>query len=174
LGILWADRVPNIALLRSDGTIAWTISGLVHPQLRSEGVHELRHAIDVGMKANINACEMEASLKAMKKGDLQEAVQLFSGPFPQPEKPNPDGWAAPRLHGRALAHMGLKKWDAALADINAAIEAHQWVFNHKMPCRCQCVATLQLTRRPFSSNWGKRKRPKPRDSAQPMRPHRIP
>jgi len=146
LGLLSADRVPNIVLLRPDGTIAWTLSGLVHPQLKSEGVHELMNAINWGMKANINAYEMEASLKALKKGDCQEAVRLFSGPFPPPNKPNPDGWTSPRLHGRALAYMGLENWEAALADIDAAIEAHQRVFNNMKPCTCQCVAELLLTK----------------------------
>jgi hypothetical protein len=146
LGILSADRVPNIVLLRADGTIAWTLSGIVHPQLRSEGTGELMNVINRGMKANINAYEMEASLKALEKGDLQEAVRLFSGPFPPPERPNPDGWTAPRFHGRALAHMRLKNWEAALADIDAAIVAHEVVFNRKNPCRCQCVAKLRLTK----------------------------
>ncbi len=146
LGILWPDRVPNVVLLRSDGTIAWTLSGIVHPQLNSEGVNELMHVINLGMKANIHVYEMQASLNALKKGEFREAVQLFSGPFPPPERPNPDGWTAPRLHGRALAHMALKNWEAASADIAAAIETHQWVFNRKVPCTCQRVAELLLTK----------------------------
>jgi len=146
LGILWADRVPNIVLLRGDGTIAWTISGLVHPQLKSEGVGELRHVIDRAMKANIEVYEMEASLKALKKGKLEEAVRLFSGPLPPPKKPNPDGWTAPRLHGRALAYMGLKKWEAAQADIDAAIDVHQQRFNHAKLHPCDSMVEMRLTR----------------------------
>jgi hypothetical protein len=53
LGILSADRVPNIALLRPDGTIAWTLSGIVHPQVRSEGEGALQYGIQLGMKSNI-------------------------------------------------------------------------------------------------------------------------
>ena len=146
LGILSADRVPNILLLRSDGTIAWRLSGIVHPQLRSEGVGELLHVITRAMKANISALEMESSLKAFEKGELQEAVRLFSGPFPPEERPNPDEWTSPRLHGRALCHTELENWEAALADIDAAIEAHQWVFNAKKPCVCERVAQLRLTK----------------------------
>ncbi len=147
LGILWADRVPNIVLLRPDGTIAWTISGIVHPQLKSEGVGELGYVIELAMKANIDVYEMEGSLRALKQGEFQEAVQLFSGPFPPPKKPNPDGWTAPRLHGRALAYMGLKNWEAALADIDKAIEAHQKAFNHAAKLHpCDSMVEMQLTR----------------------------
>ena len=53
LGILSADRVPNIALLRPDGTIVWTLSGIVHPQVRSEGEGEWQYGIQLGMKSNI-------------------------------------------------------------------------------------------------------------------------
>lgn len=53
LGILSADRVPNIALMRPDGTIVWTLSGIVHPQVRSEGEGEWQYGIQLGMKSNI-------------------------------------------------------------------------------------------------------------------------
>jgi len=53
LGILSADRVPNIALMRPDGTIVWTLSGIVHPQIRSEGEGEWQYGIQLGMKSNI-------------------------------------------------------------------------------------------------------------------------
>jgi len=53
LGILSADRIPNIALMRPDGTIVWTLSGIVHPQVRSEGEGEWQYGIQLGMKSNI-------------------------------------------------------------------------------------------------------------------------
>ncbi|NNM29785.1 MAG: hypothetical protein HKO57_09690 [Akkermansiaceae bacterium] len=146
LGILSADRVPNVVLLCPDGSVAWKLSGLVHPQVRSEGIGETLHVISRAMKTNIDRFEMENSLGALENGDLDEAIRLFSGPFPTPERPSADGWTAPRLHGRAIAHMGLKNWDAALADLDAAIEAHQWAFNSRKPCPCQQVARLLLTR----------------------------
>ena len=157
LGILSADRVPNIALLRGDGTIAWTISGIVHPQLRSESIGELMHVIDVGMSANLNSCEMESAVKAMKQGKLQEALRLFSPPSqPSGRKPSFDEWSAPRFHGRALACMGLKNWEAALADIDAAIEAHQAVFNYGNPCTCPCVAEMRLVRATILDQLGRK------------------
>lgn len=46
---------------------------------------------------------------------------MFSGPFP-PEKDERYQWHGPRLHGRALANIGLKDWAAALTDIDAVIK----------------------------------------------------
>ena len=57
LGILSADRVPNIALVRPDGTIVWTLSGIVHPQVRSEGEGEWQYGIYLAMKSNIERYE---------------------------------------------------------------------------------------------------------------------
>lgn len=61
LGIRSPDRVPNMALLRRDGTIAWTLSGIVHPQLRNEGgeMGALFYAITKAMKINIRLCRMK-------------------------------------------------------------------------------------------------------------------
>ena len=155
LGVLSADRVPNIALLRPDGTLAWKLSGLVHPQVRSEGISETLNVITRGMKSNVDRYEMERSVRALEQGDHAEAVRLFSGPFPAPERPNPDGWWAPRLHGRAVAHMQLKDWESALADIDAAITAHEWVFNRKKPCVCHRVAELSSSRATILDQLGK-------------------
>ncbi|MFT6180375.1 MAG: hypothetical protein ACI9NQ_000824 [Paracoccaceae bacterium] len=57
LGILSADRVPNITLLRPDGRIVWMLSGIVHPQVRSEGEGEWQSGIHLGMKFNIERYE---------------------------------------------------------------------------------------------------------------------
>lgn len=51
--------------------------------------------------------------------------------------------------------MRLKNWEAALADIDAAIDAHQSVFNYGRPCTCQCVAELWLTRAAILEQLGK-------------------
>ncbi len=145
LGILSADRVPNIFLLRPDGTIAWSLSGIVHPQHKSEGIGELLHTIRRAMRANIEPLAMEQSFSVLKQGKFRDAARQFSGPFPA-GRPQHDGWLAPQLHGRALAHIGLKDWQNALSDIDAAIESHQWVFNSKKPCGCDRVATLLRTK----------------------------
>ena len=45
-----------------------------------------------------------------------------------------------------MAQMKLKNWETALADLDAAIVAHQRIFNAGQQCVCQRVAQLQLTR----------------------------
>jgi len=146
LGVLSADRVPNIVLLRPDGTIVWKLSGLVHPQVRSEGAGETLGVISRALKTQIDRYEIERSIAKLEQGDHGEAERLFSGPFKLPERPNHNGWTAPRFHGRALARIQLKRWDVALADLDTAIEAHQWVFNRKNPCVCHRVAELLFTK----------------------------
>ena len=146
LGVLSADRVPNIVLLRPDGTIVWSLSGLVHPQVRSEGIGETLGVISRALKTQIVRYEIERSIAKLELGDHDKAEQMFSGPFKPLERPNPNGWTAPRFHGRALARIQLKRWDAALVDIDTAIEAHQWVLNRKNPCVCHRVAELLFTK----------------------------
>ncbi|MBT7700646.1 MAG: hypothetical protein HN700_10155 [Verrucomicrobia bacterium] len=58
LGVLSPDRVPNMVLLNRDGTIAWTQSGIVHPQHRCE-VGELPHSIIKALEVNIRLCRMK-------------------------------------------------------------------------------------------------------------------
>ncbi|MGY8647704.1 MAG: hypothetical protein ACKVLL_10145 [Verrucomicrobiales bacterium] len=157
LGVLSADRVPNIVLLRPDGTIVWKLSGLVHPQVRSEGVGETLGVISRALKTQIDRYEIERSIVALEQGGHDEAARLFSGPFPPPEKPNPDGWTSPRFHGRALARIQLKRWEPALADLDAAIEAHESVFNRKNPCVCHRVAGLLLTKAKVLDQLGRSK-----------------
>ena len=92
----------------------------------------------------------------MKRGEFQEALRLFSPPQPSGKKPSADEWTAPRLHGRALAYVGLKNWQAALADIDAAIAAHQAVFNYAKPCTCQYVAEMRLVRATILDQLGRK------------------
>ena len=57
LGILSADRVPNEVLLHPDASVAWKLSGVVHPQLMSEGIGEWLGVISRAMEANIDRLE---------------------------------------------------------------------------------------------------------------------
>ena len=125
LGILSADRIPNVFLLRRDGTIAWHTSGFSY---KSDFGYPF--AIRLAMKVHIEVCDTELAYKALAGGNFEEAKRIFSGPF-LPEKDERYRWRAPRFHGRALAQMGLKDWEAALADIETAIEAHQVEFDRK-------------------------------------------
>jgi tetratricopeptide (TPR) repeat protein len=145
LGIVSADRTPNIFLLRPDGTVAWSLSGIIHPQHKSEGVNELVGAVSRGMKANIVTLAMAQSLSLLKQGKFQDAVKHFSGPL-QADRRDHDRWFAPQLHGRAVASIGLKDWKSALSDINAAIDSHDRRYNNNKPCSCHLSANLLRTK----------------------------
>jgi len=145
LGILSADRMANIFLLRPDGTVAWSLSGIIHPQHKAEGIGEFLHSVSRGMSANLEQLGMALSLDVLKQGKYQDAVKQFSGPLPA-DRPAPDTWIAPQLHGRTIAYMGLKDWNNALSDIDAAILAHERVSNYKNPCPCDHVAKMLCTK----------------------------
>ena len=125
LGLLSSDRIPNVFLLRRDGTVAWHTSGFVY---KSDFGYPF--AIRLAMKVHIEVCDTELAYRALADGEFAKAKKIFSGPF-LPEKDERYAWRAPRFHGRAMANMGLNDWEAALADIDTAIEAHEKEFVRK-------------------------------------------
>jgi hypothetical protein len=98
----------------------------------------------LGMQTHIDLSEMDISLTALQQDKLQDALQLLAGPFPRPVRFQPTRWSAPRHHGRALVYIALKNWDAALIEIDAAIETHRRAYSNKNPCTCQRVAGFRL------------------------------
>lgn len=119
LGILSADKVPNIFLLRRNGTIAWWTLGLRYKQ-----EFGFPFAFALAMKVHIETCEVQQGLKYLEEGEFEKARKTFAGPF-KPANPDRYGWRPVRHHGRALALMGLNKWEDALEAVEIAIDAHK-------------------------------------------------
>ena len=137
-GVLNADHMPNIFLLRGDGSISWSLSGITYPVQGSGMIGRIANALE----PNISVCQMETATGALDKGEFQTAARLFSEAL-APEKIKGDSWATFRFSGRARAHAGLKNWEAALVDIEVAIEAHN-AFEYGRPHHCDLVSKLQL------------------------------
>jgi len=140
LGIVSADRIPNVFLLRRDGTVAWHTSGFSY---KSDFGYPF--AIRLAMKVHIEVCDTELAYKALAAGDFEEAKRIFSGPF-LPEKDERYHWRGPRFHGRALANVGLKDWAAALEDINEAIQDHRDHLGHVAQQPCESMVEMQTVR----------------------------
>ncbi len=115
LGILSADTIPNVFLLRRNGTIAWHSTGLKYKCAFSHGF-----SVYQGMILQTELCDIALAYDYLEKGKYKEAAKVFAGPFPK-KKDERFSWASPRFQGRALAHMKLDQWDAALGDIDMAI-----------------------------------------------------
>jgi hypothetical protein len=119
LGILSADRIPNVFLLRRDGTIAWDARGHA-----LKAVEMTVYAQRFTMKEQIEKCEVEHACKALEKGDFKEAARVFGGPY-FPWDTDRFGWRPPQYHGQALAYIGMQDWKAALESIEMAIDARK-------------------------------------------------
>jgi tetratricopeptide (TPR) repeat protein len=168
LGILSADRIPNVFLLRRDGTIAWNTSGFL---CKSDFGYPF--AIWLAMKLHIEICDAEFAYRALEKGDFEKARRVFSGPFP-PEKDERFLWHGPRSHGRALANIGLKDWAAALADIDAAIGVHWMGFRQRPGSPWESMLAMQRARALILEKLGRQDEAKAAREAAAIQPAPCP
>jgi hypothetical protein len=120
LGILSSDRIPNPFLLHGDGAIVWWISGLSYTVARTP----MEGAVSMAIGINVEKVRADRMFLPLEQGDYRRAVSLLSGGLPP-------YWDADRLQGRALAHMGLNNWEAALTDIDAALSHRAAASRHK-------------------------------------------
>jgi hypothetical protein len=158
LGVLSADRNVNSVLIRRDGTIAWSKNGLPYQM-----AGKLTYISTVGLRVQINVCDSEAGYRALKEKDYEKALHLFAGTYLQKgeagdSKSTPallqarnesdSKWKSSRLHGRALAHLGLKDYEAALVDVDSAVSWHlrKNQFNHDPENPCTTMIHMQTTR----------------------------
>ncbi len=149
LGIFSADRVANVFLLRRNGTVAWHMSGFYYND------YGFPFAACLAMKVHTEVCDAEAGFQALEQGDFRKAMHYFAAPW-SPDSDQRYRWAAPRLHGRALAHMGLKDWEAALADIDAAIESHGKAFDDVKTGPCDVMAEMRPIRATILDQLGRK------------------
>ncbi|MEM7392026.1 MAG: hypothetical protein AAF492_06715, partial [Verrucomicrobiota bacterium] len=167
LGILSADRNVNSILVRRDGTIAWNKNGLPY-QMSGK----LSYISTIGWNAHINVCDVEAGFRALRKKDFNQALQLFSGTYlrkteagREPEltadllrgrREVDHKWKSSRFHGSALAHVGLKQYEAGMKQIEAAIADYLKRFNHDIEKPSTTMIHLLTTKARILDGLGRR------------------
>jgi hypothetical protein len=119
LGILAEDTRPNILILRPDGSIAVSLSGLT---MSAQKGYVIQNVIELHDEKMVDA--------ALAAGDLDEAKRLAFA-FAPVEEPTPEGAkkkkpvkiSVPHLRGRAKVYLAMGDAKAAYADAEEAFLA---------------------------------------------------
>ena len=115
LGILAEDSRPNLVLLRPDGSIAITLSGLT---MSAQSGNVIQHVIEQYDETVIDA--------ALARGDLEEAKRLaftlapVEVPVDSRGRPKPLKFSNPHLRSRAKVYMAMGDLEAAYKDAQEA------------------------------------------------------
>lgn len=122
-GIFSPDLVPNVYLVRPDGSVLLALSGV---SLDSERADKLTDRIDEAMRDY----DLQLADKALAVGDIKEYAARLATSQPPKNLRLPRyaaKWPVPNAHRRKLiwAFMELKDWQSALAAANKSISAHE-------------------------------------------------
>lgn len=134
LGILSADRMPNLFLFRSDGTLAWAVSGLTYRYAKDSEGPDL--PVNYAIANNLEKLTSDSGFESLERGDYTTALKQFDSFAPKSARNN--WWHSDRTHARALAQMGLKDWEAALITIDDAVKQRM------VPGRCKCHGVVEM------------------------------
>jgi tetratricopeptide (TPR) repeat protein len=115
--------------------------------------------------------QMEVAKRALDQGDFKKAVKLFSEAL-RPKRLKNDWWATFRHYCRARAYVGLKNWEAALADMDVAFKAHN-TFGWNKVHRCELHKEMELYKADILKQLGRDSEAKTLriKAAKPTTPH---
>ena len=167
VGVGSEDKNPNIFLLRPDASISWFTSGLDYPVQGSR----ISSVIRYGVEAQLNVLQFETAKAALDKGDFNQAVKLFTDAW-APTKIRDDWWRTFRHYSRARAYAGLKNWEAALADVDLALEGLK-TFGFGKVHRCKLHQEIEYYKADILDQLGRGTEAKALriQAAKPTTPH---
>ena len=147
LDIVLADKCPNAFLVKRDGSIIWHSDGF--PYRYGLYTWERVYQYCMALSNFIYRCDLDEGYRALKNKNYEKAKKIFSGPYlskvnlanlDRPGQSNgrteKHKWTCTKYYGKALAYIGLEKWEDALIYIDKAKLHHMVYFRHdeNKPC----------------------------------------
>jgi hypothetical protein len=136
LGIFAAGRRPNTFIVKPDGTIWWSMTGMNHHTTSTNAV--------AGLARNyIKGHDYEVAERAMEAKDYNKALNIFSGSFPGPPRRFDDNTR--QQMGKARAYLALDNYEAARKEYDQIIARHEQYATRRL-CGCSSLADLLAAR----------------------------